>query len=89
MWLTRYGGYNNSMLDFLLQLTNLVLLQHLKLIVVKDLKMFDCLCSESDVSTEHIVCNSQDCAGTITKDENSCDAGSTTSCSCISNSSLF
>ena len=69
----------NFLLVLLLQLINLVLLQHSKLIVVKNL--LNVLCSDSDVSTEHTVCDSQDIAGTIsTKDENSCDAGGTTCC---------
>ena len=46
------------------------------------------LCSDSDVSTEHLICDSQSCASSITKGDTSSDAGSTTCCTGSSNSTL-
>ena len=44
------------------------------------------LCSDSDMSTEHLICDSQSCASSITKGDTSSDASSTICCTGSSNS---
>ena len=88
---TKYGGYKKTPVGFATTTDQRSVATASKNIISITKRCSvdtNVLCSDSDVSTEHLICDSQSCASSITKGDTSSDAGSTICCTGSSNSTL-